>query len=254
GCKSPSRRYSARSGMCSASTESTTAPCALARSVSRIRAACSRAAAAARSEASRCRDIWYRTVTNNPPPRRASTSTNTPAYQAVSWRRSHASGCITGTSRAEPVTRAAQRRDQLRLEAVVDLAAQAADQYLEHVGEGVVIVVPHVRGDGGAIEYAALMQHEQLEQDELLRAQRDRPAAAPHLAGAQVDLQVRDAVARRRQRGPAPRQRLEPGHELPEGERLGQVVVRSDLQPAHPVIHGVERRQHQDRRRHPVTP
>src|SRR2546427_5867291 len=50
------------------------------------------------------------------------------------------------------------------------------------------------------------MEHEQLEQRELFRAQRDRPAAAPHLAGAEVDLQVRDPVARRRQRGTPPRQ------------------------------------------------
>src|SRR5205807_7244053 len=149
------------------------------------------------------------TVTNNPPPRRASTSTKTPAYQAVSWRRSRASGCITGTSRPEPVSRAAQRCDQLRLEAVVDLAAQAADQHLEHVGEGVVIVVPHVCRDRGAIEHAPLMEHEQLEQRELLRAQGDRPPAALHLAGAEVDLQVRDPVASRQQRGAAPRQGLE---------------------------------------------
>src|SRR3989454_5782487 len=174
--------------MCSSSTASTTAPRALARSVSRMRAACSSAAAAALSDLSTCRDIWCRIVKKRPAPSSASTRVNTPAYHAVSCSRRRASGCITGTSSAEPVARAPQRRDQLRLEAVVDLAAQAAHEHLQHVGEGVVVVVPHVRGNGGAIEHAPLLDHEQLEQGKLLGAQRDRPTAAPHLAGAQIDL------------------------------------------------------------------
>src|SRR2546426_151450 len=126
--------------MCSSSTASTTAPRALARSVSRMRAACSSAAAAALSDLSTCRDIWCRIVKKRPAPNSTSTSVNTPAYHAVSCSRRRASGCITGASRAEPVSRAAQRRDQFRLEAVVDLAAQAPHQHLEHVGERVVIV------------------------------------------------------------------------------------------------------------------
>src|SRR5438552_4026910 len=195
--------------MCSSSTASTTAPRALARSVSRMRAACSSAAAAALSDLSTCRDIWWRIVKKRPAPSSASTRLNTPAYHAVSCSRSRASGCITGTSSAEPVARAPQRRDQLRLEAVVDLASQAAHEHLEHVGEGIVVVIPHVRGDGGAVEHASLVEDEQLEQGELLHAQRDRPAAPTHLACAEIHLEVRDAVARRRQGRPAPCQRLE---------------------------------------------
>src|SRR2546428_794141 len=44
------------------------------------------------------------------------------------------------------------------------------------------------------------------------------------------------------------RQRLGPRHELPEGERFRQVVIGAGLEPAHPVVQGIERRQHQDRR------
>src|SRR2546430_13009652 len=223
--------------MCSSSTASTTAPRALARSVSRMRAACSSAAAAALSDLSTCRDIWCRIVKKRPAPNSTRTSVNTPAYHAVSCSRRRASGRITGASRADPVSRAAQRRDQFRLEAVVDLAAQAPHQHLQHVGERVVIVVPHLCRDGGAIEHAPLMEHEQLEQRELFRAQRDRPAAAPHLAGAEVDLEVRDLIASRSQRGAPPRQSLEACEQLAEGAALGEVVVRPYLAPASSVVH-----------------
>src|SRR6266498_1896070 len=203
--------------MCSSSTASTTAPRAAARSVSRIRTASSSAAAADPNDLSTWRDIWWRIVRNRPPPSKRRTSVSTPAYQAVNWSRRRASAGITGTSRAKPVSRAAQRGDEFRLEVVVDLAAQAADQHLEHVDEGIVVVVPHVRGDGGAVEHASRVQDEQLEQREFLGGERDRPAAATHLARREIDLQVRDANPRGRERRPAPRQRLEPRHELPKG-------------------------------------
>src|SRR2546422_817261 len=61
-------------------------------------------------------------------------------------------------------------------------------------------------------------------------------------------LEVRHSIERRRERGAAARQRLEPRQELAEGEGLRQVVVGAGLEPAHPVVQGIERRQHQDRR------
>src|SRR2546428_3245683 len=187
-------------------------------------------------------------VRNRPPPRRARTSVKTPAYHAVSCSRRRASGCISEASRAEAVARAAQRRDQLGLEAVVDLAAQSRHEHLEHVDERIVVIVPHVRRDRGAVEQASLVQHEQLEQGELLRGEGDRPAAAAYLAAGDVHLEVRHAIERRRERRAAARQRLEPCNELAEGEGLRQVVVGAGLEPAHPVVQGIERRQHQDRR------
>src|SRR5205807_6756336 len=222
--------------MCSSSTASTTAPLACARSVSRIRAACISAAVAAWSDPSSWPEIWRRTATNNPAPRSASIRVNTPAYQSVRSSRSRASGLMGATSRAEAVARAAQRRDQLGLEAVVDLAAQSRHEHLQHVHEGIVVVVPHVRRDRGAIEQASLVQHEQLEQGELLRGERDLPSAAAYLAGGDVHLEVRDAMERRGERRSAARQRLEPRHELPEGEGLRQVVIGAGLEPAHPVV------------------
>src|SRR6266567_1351932 len=240
--------------MWSASTASTTAPCAPACSVSRIRAACSSAAAAARSETSRCRAICRRTVKNSPTPSTRSTSPNTPAYQAVSWSRSRASCSISARSRPEPVAGAALRRDQLGLEPVVDLAAQATHQHLEHVSKGVVVVVPHVGRDRRAIEHLSRVRDEQLQQGELLRAEGEHAVAAAYSAGGEVDLQVRDAVHRRCERGTPARQRLEPRQQLAEGERLGEVVVRPDLEPADTVVHGIERREHEDGRGHAPAP
>src|SRR3989475_626887 len=187
-------------------------------------------------------------VRNRPPPRRARTSVKTPAYHAVSCRRRRASGCISAPSRAEAVARAAQRRDQLGLEVVVDLAAQSRHEHLEDVDERIVVVVPHVRRDRGAVEQASLVQHEQLEQGELLRGEGDLAAAAAYLAGSDVHLEVRHAIERRGERRAAARQRLEPRHELPEGEGLRQVVVGAGLEPAYPVVQGIERREHQHRR------
>src|SRR6266487_1625877 len=227
--------------MWSSSTASTTAPCAPACSVSRIRAACSSAAAAARSETSRCRAICRRTVKNSPTPSTRSTSPNTPAYQAVSWSRSRASCSISARSRPEPVAGAAQRRDQLGLEPVVDLAPQAADEHLEDVGEGVVVIVPHVGRDRGAIEHLSRVGDEQLQQRELLGGESHGAAAPTYLARCDVDLHIRDAVHRRRERGPAACQGLDASDELPKGEGLREVIVRPEFETAHPVVHGIER-------------
>src|SRR5256885_7373846 len=237
--------------MWSSSTASTTAPRAPARSLSRIRAACSSAAAAARSDTSRWRDIWRRTVRNSPVPRTTRTSTSTPAYQAVSWSRRRASGSITDRSRAEAVAGPAQRRDQLLIEPVVDLAPQPPHQHLEDVDERVVVVVPDVRRDRRPVEHASRMQHEQLEQSELLRRQGDRPAAAPHLAGGEIDFQVRDAMPGRGERRPPAGQRLEPRQQLTESEGLGEGAIRAHLETPRAVAPRVRPPPHQARGRPP---
>src|SRR5229473_148686 len=240
--------------MCSSSTASATTPFAPASSASRIRAACISAAAAVRSDASSCWDMRCPTAKNSPPPSSARIDTKIPAYHAVSRSRRPASDCISAASGTEPVAGPAQRSNQLRLEAVVDLASQPSDQHLEQVGKRVMVVVPHMRGNGGAVEDAAPMQHEQLQQGELLRTEGNRPAAALHLAGPQIDFEVGNPMSRRRQGRPAARQRLEAGDQLSERERFGEIVVRPHLKPAHPVVDTIERRQHQYGRRIPPTP
>src|SRR5213078_3136660 len=240
--------------MCSSSTASTTAPRAAARSVSRMRAAPSSAAAAARSERSRCPATCWWIVTNSPAPSSTRTSVSTPAYHAVSWRRSRARGCITGLSSSEPVTRAAQRGDQLGLEPIVDLSTQPPDQDVQEVGEGIVVVVPHMCGDGSAVEHLARPAEEQLQQGELFRAEIERAAAAAHPARREIHLEVGHAHERGRERRAAPRQCLETGNELAERERLREIVIGSHFEPPHAVVHRVEGGQHQYRGGDPSAP
>ncbi len=52
----------------------------------------------------------------------------------------------------------------------------------------------------------------------------------------------------------APGQGLEPGHQLLEREWFGEIVVGADFETANPVVHGIERRQHQHGRRDVLTP
>src|SRR6266545_5697844 len=107
-------------------------------------------------------------ATKVPAPRSRTISVRTPAYHSVRRSRSRSRDCVMSGSRPQPVARAADRRDQFGLEAVVDLGPQAAHEHLEHVGERIVIVVPDVRGDGRAIDYLSLVAREQLEQGEFL--------------------------------------------------------------------------------------
>src|SRR5207245_1409274 len=119
-----------------------------------------------------------------------------PTYQPVNRHRTRVSGSLVLISGAEPVTGAAQGGDQLRLEAVVDLSPQTPHEHLQLVGEGVVIVVPHVRGDRGAVQYLARVADEQLEQREFLGAQAQRPPRAANLPCHEVDLALRRAEDR----------------------------------------------------------
>src|SRR6185503_11899101 len=242
--------------MCSSSTASAAPPAA--RSTSSVRVAVATAAVAARSESSSRREMWCRMAISSPLPKRTRISVKVPAYHQVSLSRRRASDgaglTVRSLGKAESIPGPAQRRDQFRTEAVIDLAAQAPHQYVEHVREGIVILIPDVRRDGGAIDDLALVPHKQLQQGELLGGQLDRSGTATHRAGAQVHLEVRDAVSVgcEGQRSP-PRQRLQPRDQLLEGERLGEVVVRADLETTDSVVHCIERRQHQDGRRDVVA-
>src|SRR6185312_4824769 len=89
-------------------------------------------------------------------------------YQSVSRNRMRASGAIMRRSLAKAITRAAHGVDQSHRVVVIDLAPQPPHEHFEHVGERIMIVVPDVRGDGGAIHYLAGVAHEAFEQREFL--------------------------------------------------------------------------------------
>src|SRR3954462_1607117 len=123
-----------------------------------------------------------------------------------------------GPSRAESIAGAAKRVDDLDVEAVVDLASQPAHQDLEHVRERIVVLIPYVRGDGGAVDDLVAMADQELEERELLGRQLDGPTAPPDAMGAQIHLEIVDGRDFRQRGGPAARESVEAGHELAKAE------------------------------------
>src|SRR6476646_7787336 len=186
-----------------------------------------------------------------PTPSRGMMRPKVATYQIVSRSRSLTSRLRSGravvASVAKAISGAAYRLDQLDGILVVDFPAQTPHQHLEHIGERVVVFVPDVGGDGGAIDHLAVMQNEKLEQGEFLRRQLDLPPGAPHSLCFQVDLEVGYAQGLG-QRCAAPAGKGAHAREqLSEGERLGQVVVGADIEAGNTVVDGVPRGEHQDR-------
>ena len=87
-----------------------------------------------------------------------------------------------------------------------------------------------------------------LEEGELLRAQLDLGRPAPHPMGSEVEPEVTDREDLGTAHVASPRQGMQPGQQLVEGERLDQVVVRAGAEARDPVAYGAECGQHQDRR------
>src|SRR5690242_16989531 len=76
-------------------------------------------------------------------------------------------------SDSQSIPRPAQRVDQLHVEVVVDLSAKAPHEDFEDVREGIVVLIPHVRRDRGAIDDLVGVADEKLEQRELFRRELD---------------------------------------------------------------------------------
>ena len=110
----------------------------------------------------------------------------------------------------------AQGVNELGVVAVVDLAAQTAHEHLEDVGERIVILVPDMRGDRGAIHDLVAMTHETFEKRKFLRGQLDVPSGAPDTMAAQVHLEVGDGRDLRQQCRTAARERVKPRDQFTE--------------------------------------
>src|SRR5450755_1632416 len=115
----------------------------------------------------------------SPPPRRRRMAHNVARYHSVNLSRSGRSDVpAMAPLHAQAVTGAAECVNQLRLESVVDLAAQPADQYFEDVRKRIVVVVPYMRGDQGTVDHPVAVFDEAGEQRELLGGQFDLLARA----------------------------------------------------------------------------
>src|SRR3954447_23349815 len=133
----------------------------------------------------------------SPPPSSAMINPKVATYQIVSRSRSLTRRWSPTrdelASVAEAISGSAYRLNQLDGKIVVDLPSQTPDQHFEDVGERIVILIPDVGGDCRAVDDLAGVQHEELQQGELLGGKLDLGAGAPHSLRVEVDLQIGDA-------------------------------------------------------------
>ena len=125
--------------------------------------------------------------------------------------------------------------------------AQRRDGDAHGVGERVGVLVPRPLEQLLGADDAAFGGDEDFEHGELLAGQRDVAAVAVDLAAERIQPQAGDlAHGRPVVRAPAV-ERSEAEHELLELERLGEVVVGAELEPAGLVVEPVGGGEHEDR-------
>src|SRR3954454_22589704 len=147
----------------------------------------------------------------------------------------------------EDVARAADRVQQARLPARLELAAQVGDEDLDGVRLRERVVAPDLVEQALARDDDALVAHQVLEQLELARGELDVALRAAHLVGVGVELEVaghqRGGAARRA----AAQQRAQAGKELLALEGLDEVVVGARVQALDARLQGVAGGEHEDR-------
>ena len=166
----------------------------------------------------------------------------TTVTRARSDRRTRAPEWITAHV-AQTVTRAAYRLQPLP----ADLAPQVAGVDLDRVGVDLG-VVPDMGQQVGLGHDHAGVAHEVLQHGVLARRQVDGSSLDRHGTGGGVELEGTDHEGHRARRGRAPEQRAQPGEQHDEGERLGEVVVGTEVEPVGLVVLAVLGRRQQDRR------
>ena len=102
----------------------------------------------------------------------------------------------------------------------------------------------------GAVDHLAAVLDKAGQQREFLGGQLDVASTTGDAAPRKVDLEVRDLDGLGLHLPRPARQRPDAGQQLAKCERLGEIVVRTNIQSGDPVIHRIARREHQDRRRH----
>ena len=148
--------------------------------------------------------------------------------------------------------------DDLRPHGIgLDLGAQAVDVGRHGVLVAIVRVTPHRIEQLGAREHMARVRGEMQQEIELERREVEQLAALANLAlgGQDFERAVADggrnfggAGERRALQGGAPQQGFDAGQQLGERERLGEVVVSTELEAEHAVELGGLGGEHQDRR------
>src|SRR5262245_59791778 len=130
----------------------------------------------------------------------------------------------------EPVPGSPDGLDRLAAERLVDLLAQPADVDLHDVRVAVELEVPDVREDVGLRDDLPAVAHEELEDGELARRERDLLVATRASVGQRVELEVAGLDRYGLLARASSQERAQAGDEHHEGERLRQEVVRSGVE------------------------
>src|SRR3954463_7120852 len=125
-------------------------------------------------------------------------------------------------SSTQHVPRAADRVQQPRLTARLELAPEVRDEDLDGVRRRERVVAPDLLEEALARHDDPLVAHQELQQLELALRELDLALAARHLVGVGVELQVRADERRRPARRPAAQQRPQAGEQLLAVERLDE--------------------------------
>src|SRR3954468_2858591 len=133
-------------------------------------------------------------------------------------------------SSTEHVPRAADRVQQPRLAAGLELAAQVGDEDLDRVRRRERVVAPDLFQQPLARDHDALVAHEVLEQLELALGQLDGAVAAHDLVRVRVQREVGDDERGRAAGRPAPQGGAQAREQLLPLEGLDEVVVGAGVE------------------------
>src|SRR5918996_1151958 len=150
-------------------------------------------------------------------------------------------------SRPQDETHAPHRVQDTRLAVGLELASQVPDEDVGDVGLGVEVVAPHLFVEPLAGDHLAGTAHEDAEELQLPPRELQVAPGAQRAVARLVELEVADrddAVALRR---PPAQERVQPGDDLLERERLDHVIVGARLKPRDPVADLVTGREHAHR-------
>src|SRR6202035_3284622 len=149
--------------------------------------------------------------------------------------------------RAKDVAGSPDRVQQARLPLGLQLAAKGGDEHLDRVRGGEGVIAPHLVQQALARDDDALVAHQVLEQLELTLGEIDRPLAADHFVGVDVQRQVADPQGSRAARRAAAQEGAQACEQLLALERLDEIVIRARVEALHPRFEGVTGGEDQDR-------
>src|SRR6185312_5403648 len=148
----------------------------------------------------------------------------------------------TTLSFADGIAAAPHGLNDRLIEAAIQLAPEAVDVDLDNVRRSFPVRFPQVFAEHFTCDDLAVVAHQEFEQAEFGGGEVDVAVAAGDAAGGKIEVERADLQRRRGARTEAAADRLQPGFQLREGERLHQVIVRSGLQPGDALFHRTEGR------------